>query len=68
MASATRSRLYDLVICGGGAGGCALAHKFTRYLGAGRVCVIEPSETHYYQPIFTLIGGGIKSYVSNCFC
>ena len=57
------SRLYDIVICGGGAAGCSLAHKFSRYLGAGHICVIEPSETHYYQTLFTLVGGGLKPYV-----
>lgn len=56
-------RSYDLVICGGGAAGCSLAHKFTRYLGAGRVCVIEPSVTHTYQTLFTLVGGGLKRHV-----
>ncbi|OWF51728.1 sulfide:quinone oxidoreductase, mitochondrial-like [Mizuhopecten yessoensis] len=52
---------YKLVVVGGGAGGCAVAAKFVRKLGAGNVAVIEPSQTHYYQPMFTLVGGGIKT-------
>lgn len=55
-----RSRFFDIAICGGGAAGTSLAQKFTRHLGAGRVCVIEPSDTHFYQPYFTLVGGGLK--------
>ena len=35
---------YKLVVVGGGAGGCATAAKFCRYLGKGQVAIIEPSE------------------------
>jgi len=51
---------YRLVIVGGGAGGCGTANKFASKLGAGQVCVIEPKENHYYQPMWTLVGGGAK--------
>ena len=63
MTAAARARMFDLVVCGGGASGSAIAHKFTRQLGNGKVCVIEPSEIHYYQPMWTLIGGGHKRSV-----
>uniref|UniRef100_A0A336MD22 Sulfide:quinone oxidoreductase, mitochondrial n=1 Tax=Culicoides sonorensis TaxID=179676 RepID=A0A336MD22_CULSO len=49
-----------LLIVGGGAGGCAEAAKFTSKLGKNQVIVLEPNEKHYYQPLFTLIGGGMK--------
>ncbi|XP_033725410.1 sulfide:quinone oxidoreductase, mitochondrial-like [Pecten maximus] len=52
---------YKLVVVGGGSGGCAVASKFVKKLGAGNVAVIEPCQHHYYQPMFTLVGGGIKS-------
>ena len=45
---------------GGGAGGCSAAAKFAKKLGKGSVAVIEPSDTHYYQPMWTLVGGGLK--------
>ena len=63
MTSIARARIYDLVVCGGGASGSAIAQKFTRHLGNGKVCVIEPSEMHFYQPMWTLIGGGHKGSV-----
>ncbi|GBN03441.1 Sulfide:quinone oxidoreductase, mitochondrial [Araneus ventricosus] len=35
-------------------------------LGEKNVTVIEPSETHYYQPLWTLVGGRKKSFQSSC--
>ena len=52
---------FKLVVVGGGAGGCATAHKFVSRWGPGEVCVIEPSSDHYYQPMWTLVGGGVKT-------
>ncbi|KAK7873959.1 hypothetical protein R5R35_012968 [Gryllus longicercus] len=49
-----------LLVVGGGTGGCALAARFSRALGPGQVVVLEPADTHYYQPMFTLVGGGVK--------
>lgn len=49
------------MVVGGGTGGCATAAKFARDFNDPRsLIVIEPSEKHYYQPMFTLVGGGIK--------
>lgn len=50
-----------LLVVGGGAGGCAVAAKFSRRLKKEEIIVVEPSDVHYYQAMFTLIGGGIKS-------
>lgn len=58
-------RHYKLLIVGAGAGGCAVANKFTSKLGAEEVGVIEPNEVHHYQPLWTLVGGGIK-HVADC--
>jgi len=61
--SSTENRLrqsYKLVVVGGGSGGCSVAAKFSSLLPAGNVAVIEPSETHYYQPMWTMVGGGMK--------
>jgi len=49
-----------VLVVGGGAGGAATAHNFSRLLGEGQVAVIEPSPTHFYQPLWTLVGGGLK--------
>jgi len=52
---------FRLVVVGGGSGGCGTANKFASKLGKGQVAVIEPSAIHYYQPLWTLVGGGLKN-------
>ncbi|KAJ8927035.1 hypothetical protein NQ314_020598 [Rhamnusium bicolor] len=47
-----------LLVVGGGTGGCAVAAKFSKHIKKNNLIVLEPSEDHYYQPLFTLIGGG----------
>ncbi|PBC32957.1 Sulfide:quinone oxidoreductase [Apis cerana cerana] len=52
-----------LLVVGGGTGGCSMAAKFVnKFKGRNQVIIIEPNEIHYYQPMFTLIGGGIRSF------
>lgn len=45
---------------GGGAGGIAVAAKLNGKVKD--ITILEPNEKHYYQPLFTLIGGGIKRF------
>lgn len=52
---------FKLVVVGGGAGGCGTASKFVNKFGSGEVGVIEPNTMHYYQPMWTLVGGGVKT-------
>lgn len=52
---------YKLVVVGGGSAGCSIAAKFSSMLPEGNVAVIEPNNTHYYQPMWTLVGGGMKT-------
>jgi sulfide:quinone oxidoreductase len=49
---------HDIIILGGGTAGVTVA---ARLAGAGEraVAIIEPSTKHYYQPLWTLVGGGI---------
>ncbi|XP_045616214.2 sulfide:quinone oxidoreductase, mitochondrial isoform X2 [Procambarus clarkii] len=58
--SCRSNKSYQLVVVGGGAGGCSTAAKFSSKLGKGKVAVIEPADVHYYQPMWTLVGGGMK--------
>ncbi|MDR5880470.1 FAD/NAD(P)-binding oxidoreductase [Caballeronia sp. LZ032] len=51
-------RSFDVVVVGGGAGGMSVAARLRRMDTALRIAVIEPSEYHYYQPAWTLVGGG----------
>ncbi|XP_016966902.1 sulfide:quinone oxidoreductase, mitochondrial [Drosophila biarmipes] len=50
----------QVLVVGGGTGGCAMAAKLSSRLGSNKVIVLEPEDKHYYQPMFTLIGGGMK--------
>ncbi|KAM5172389.1 sulfide:quinone oxidoreductase, mitochondrial [Mantella aurantiaca] len=56
---------YDVVVVGGGAGGITMSARMKRKVGAGKVAIIEPSETHYYQPMWTLVGGGAKKLANS---
>jgi sulfide:quinone oxidoreductase len=47
------------VVVGGGTGGATAAAGLCRKLGHPDLAVIEPSETHDYQPLWTLVGGGV---------
>jgi sulfide:quinone oxidoreductase len=50
---------YDVVIVGGGSGGIAAAASLLKRRPSLSVAIVEPSETHYYQPGFTLVGAGV---------
>ncbi|EEB09982.1 sulfide:quinone oxidoreductase, putative [Pediculus humanus corporis] len=56
----SKERSVKLLVIGGGTGGCSISAKLTSKLGKNNVVIVEPSDVHYYQPMFTLIGGGIK--------
>lgn len=49
---------HSVVIIGGGTGGITVAARLRRK-GIRDVAIIEPSDTHWYQPLWTLVGGGI---------
>lgn len=50
---------FKFVVVGGGAGGLSIASFLARKF-PNEVAVIEPSDKHYYQPLWTLVGGGLK--------
>jgi sulfide:quinone oxidoreductase len=50
---------HQIVIVGGGTAGVTVAARLRDADPALGVAVIEPSEKHYYQPLWTLVGGGI---------
>jgi sulfide:quinone oxidoreductase len=45
---------------GGGTAGIGVA-AMLRNEGMEDVTIVEPSDTHYYQPLWTLVGGGAKT-------
>ena len=50
---------YDVVIVGGGAGGISTASGLLHRRPGLSIAVIEPRAAHYYQPGWTLVGGGV---------
>lgn len=50
---------HDVVIVGGGAAGISAASSLLRRRPGLSVAIIEPRETHYYQPGWTLVGAGV---------
>lgn len=52
---------FKVLIIGGGTGGIAAGARLARKLGQGSIGLIEPSESHYYQPLWTLVGAGLHT-------
>ena len=51
---------HQVVIVGGGTAGITVAARLTKgWFNRLDVAVIEPSDKHYYQPLWTLVGGGV---------
>ena len=51
---------HRIVIGGGGIAGISVAARLRR-TGKEDVAIIEPASLHYYQPLWTLVGGGYAS-------
>ncbi len=49
---------WDVVIIGGGAAGIAAAASLLKRQSSLSIAIVEPSDRHYYQPAWTLVGGG----------
>jgi len=53
------SEQHDVLIVGGGTAGITVAAQLLNQEVAPKVTIVEPSTTHDYQPIWTLVGGGV---------
>ena len=52
---------FDIVIIGAGAGGIAVSASLLKRNKKLRIALIDPSSKHYYQPGWTMVGGGVFS-------
>ncbi|QIO07296.1 NAD(P)/FAD-dependent oxidoreductase [Acinetobacter shaoyimingii] len=50
---------FSVVIVGGGAAGLSTASSLLARQPSLDIAVIDPAESHYYQPGWTMVGGGI---------
>ena len=58
---------YKTVIVGGGTAGITVAARLLRQQHnlKGDIAIVEPSNTHYYQPLWTLVGAGASKLKSS---
>ena len=50
---------FEILILGGGTAGLTVGSQLAARIGGRRLAIVEPLATHYYQPLWTLVGGGI---------
>jgi sulfide:quinone oxidoreductase len=56
------STSFDIIVIGGGTGGIMTASQMLKAKPSLNIAIIEPSDTHYYQPAWTLVGAGDYDY------
>lgn len=49
---------FDIVVVGGGSAGLGVTASLLRRRSSLRIAILEPNDKHYYQPAWTLVGGG----------
>ncbi|MCR2835291.1 NAD(P)/FAD-dependent oxidoreductase [Parerythrobacter lacustris] len=54
-----RKLRHEVVIIGGGSAGIATASSMLKRRPSLDIAIVEPCEDHYYQPGWTMVGGGI---------
>lgn len=50
---------YDVVVVGAGAAGISVAASLKARKPGLEIAIIDPADVHYYQPGWTMVGGGI---------
>lgn len=50
---------YQVLIIGGGSAGISVAARLKTLNSGLDIGIVEPSTKHYYQPLWTLVGGGV---------
>ena len=52
---------FDIVVIGAGSGGIAVSSSLLKRNGKLRIALVDPATKHYYQPGWTMVGGGVFS-------
>jgi sulfide:quinone oxidoreductase len=55
---------FRVLILGAGTGGISVAAKLARSIDASSIAIVDPSENHYYQPMWTIAGAGLADKTS----
>lgn len=50
---------FDVLILGGGSAGITVAARLKRKGVFNSIAIIDPSDEHFYQPLWTLVGNGL---------
>jgi sulfide:quinone oxidoreductase len=53
---------YQVLIIGGGTAGIMVASQLKKEKSGLEIAIIEPAETHYYQPAWTLVGANTYKF------
>ncbi|MDA0355914.1 MAG: FAD/NAD(P)-binding oxidoreductase [Bacteroidetes bacterium] len=53
---------YQIIIIGGGTGGIMTAAQLLKQKTSQSIAIIEPADTHFYQPAWTLVGAGTYDF------
>ena len=56
------SKHYQILIIGGGTAGIMVASQLKKADSTINIGLIEPADTHYYQPAWTLVGANTYDY------
>lgn len=59
MENDTPTTRHQILIIGGGTAGITAAARLKKADRGLDIAIIDPAETHFYQPMWTLIGGGV---------
>ena len=50
---------YKVLIIGAGTAGISVAARLAKKLPRDSIAILDPASKHYYQPLWTLVGGGV---------
>lgn len=50
---------FRILILGAGSGGISVAARLAKKVSPAQIAIIDPSDKHYYQPLWTLSGAGV---------